>query len=302
VAINDAHCHFFSPTFFETLGREAGPRFERDAAISVPEALGWDPPESPARLTERWIRTLDAHDVRRAVLIASAPGDEDSIAEAVRIAPSRVIGFFMVNPLAEDAPARVRRAIEEQGLRGVCLFPAMHRYSLHDPRVAAVVEPVASRPGCAVFVHCGVLTIGARRKLGLPSPFEARYGQPLDVQALAAAWPSATFVIPHFGAGLFREALMAAAMCPNVYLDTSSSNAWTSYTPGLTLRDVFRHAAGVAGSERLLFGTDSSFFPRGWQRPIYDAQLAAAAGANLSSEDIERIFAANLDRLFPLSG
>jgi len=270
--------------------------------VSVPKTLGWDPPESPARLAGRWIRALDAHDVRRAVLIASVPGDEDSVAEAVRTAPSRLIGFFMLNPLAEDAAARVRRATGELGLNGICLFPAMHRYSLLDARVGAVLDVVASRPGCAVFVHCGVLTIGARRKLGLASRFEARYGQPLDVQALAATWPEVPFVIPHFGAGFFREALMSAAMCPNVYLDTSSSNAWMSYTPGLTLRDVFRHAVSSAGAERLLFGTDSSFFPRGWQRSVYDAQSAAAREANLSSEDLERIFGGNLDRLFPPSG
>lgn len=299
--INDAHCHFFSPRFFETLGREAGAHEASSAARSVPQALGWDPPESDEALADRWAAELDTHHVSRAVLIASVPGDEESVAAAVRRHPARVIGFSMVNPLAEDAPARARRAIEQLHVRGVCLFPAMHRYSLLDPRVAAVVDQVAARPGCAVFVHCGVLSVGARRKLGLPSRFEARHGQPLDVQALAATWPGTPFLIPHFGAGFFREALMAAAMSPNVYLDTSSSNAWMAYTPGLTLRDVFRQAASVAGAHRLLFGTDSSFFPRGWQRGVYEAQLAAAQEAGLAGEDLSLVFGANLSRLFPVS-
>ena len=71
---------------------------------------------------------------------------------------------------------------------------------------------------------------------------------------------------------------MAADQCPNIHLDTSSSNGWIQYYPGLTLDAVFRQALAVVGPSRLLFGTDSSFFPRGWQRAIFDAQLAALDG------------------------
>ena len=87
--------------------------------------------------------------------------------------------------------------------------------------------------------------------------------------------------MPHFGAGMFREALMLADGCANVYFDTSSSNAWMRYTPGLTLAEVFRTALKVTGPERLLFGTDSSWFPRGWQAGVLAAQVEAldAAGA-----------------------
>ena len=80
--------------------------------------------------------------------------------------------------------------------------------------------------------------------------------------------------MPHFGAGFFREALMLADACPNVVLDTSSTNGWVRYHPGLTLTDVFRTAIAMLGPDRLMFGTDSSFFPRGWQAAIYDTQRA----------------------------
>lgn len=299
MSINDAHCHFFSPRFFETLAREAGDRFGADAATAAPEALGWEPPGSPEQLADRWRDELDRVGVSRAVLIASVPGDEASVGTAVRRHPSRFVGFFMVNPLAADAVDRTRRALAELGLRGVCLFPAMQRYALLDERVAAVVDAAAATPGAAVFVHCGVLTVGARRKLGLPSRFEARLGDPLGVQALAANWPRLPFIVPHFGAGLLREALMAADMCHNVLLDTSSSNGWLKYHPGLSLSHVFQQALAVAGPERLLFGTDSSFFPRGWQRPIYDAQLSILETLRLSRADIEQVIAGTFDTVFP---
>jgi hypothetical protein len=48
----------------------------------------------------------------------------------------------------------------------------------------------------------------------------------------------------------------------------------------------------------VLFGTDSSFFPRGWQQPVYAAQDVAARAAGLSEGDREQIFGGNFDRMF----
>jgi predicted TIM-barrel fold metal-dependent hydrolase len=186
-------------------------------------------------------------------------------------------------------------------MRTVCLFPAMHGYPLGDPRVRAVVEATASRPGATLFVHCGVLSVGVRRKLGLPSPFELRYGQPLDVQPLALDFPALPIVIPHFGAGFFREALMVAQACPNVRLDTSSSNGWTALHPGLALVDVFRTALSVLGPGKLLFGTDSSFFPRGWQAVVRDQQRAALASLGVGEADQARMFGGNLAEMYELA-
>jgi hypothetical protein len=149
-----------------------------------------------------------------------------------------------------------------------------------------------------VFVHCGVLSVGIRTKLGLPSPFDIRFGNPLDLHGVALAFPSVPIVIPHFGAGLLREALMVASLCPNVLLDTSSSNSWIKTSPGLTLEQVFRTALDVVGPERLLFGTDSSFFPRGWNHEIYGRQAATLEGLGVTPADRQLIFAGNFRRLF----
>ena len=242
---------------------------------------------------------LDRAGVGRAALIGSVPGDEASVAKAVARHPSRFVGFFMLDPTAPDAPSRTEHAVEQLGLRCICLFPAMQRYSLHDPRVKEIVALAAKHSGTAVFVHCGALSVGVRKKLGLPSRFDVHFGNPLDLHALAADFPGVPFIIPHFGAGLFREALLLADLCPNVYLDTSSTNRWMSYHPGLALADVFRHAVGVAGPERVVFGTDSSFFPRGWTRSVYDAQVSALRAAGVDDHGCQRVMTGNFDRLFP---
>ena len=295
MSLNDAHCHFFSSNFLDILTASAGP--ERPGLPDVVARLQWDPPGSAEDLADRWVAELDRHRVSRAALIASIPGDEDSVATAVARHPSRFVGFFMVNPQAFDAAARLERGFGEQGLRCACLFPAMHRYPMSDERVEVVFK-AAARHGGAVFVHCGVLTVGVRAKLGLPSPFDWRLGDPLAVSMAAAAFPSVPVIVPHFGAGFFREALMAATQSRNIHLDTSSSNGWMKYYPGLTLDVVFRQALDVVGPERLLFGTDSSFFPRGWQSGIHDAQQKALADAGASAHDRELVFGHNFDRIF----
>jgi uncharacterized protein len=297
--LNDGHCHFFSSRFFELLGAQMpGGAAGTVTASSLCARLGWDDPGTPDALADRWVAELDRYGVGRAMLIASLPGDEASVAAAVSRHPGRIVGGFMINPVAPDGLLRVRGGLST-GLRVVCLFPAMHRYSLADPKVAEIVGTVAQTPGAVLFVHCGVLSVGVRRRLGLTSRFELRYGQPLDVQRFAVDYPSLPIIVPHFGAGFFREALMLAEACPNVVLDTSSSNGWIRYHPGLTLMDVFRTAMGVLGPDRLLFGTDSSFFPRGWHAPVYDTQRAILE--QLGTEDGFRaaIFGGTFNRLFP---
>ena len=298
--ICDAHCHFFSSRFLEllTAGVAGFPDTSRAAAVS--HRLGWEDPGNAAELADRWVAELDRHSVARASIIASIPGDEESVAVAVGRHASRFVGFFMFNPATGEVAGRLSRALGEQGLRGICLFPAMHGYRLDDERVKDVFAAAAVH-GAVVFVHCGVLTVGVRKKLGLPSPFDLRFGDPLALAAMASRFPAVPVIVPHFGAGMLREALMAAEQCASIHLDTSSSNAWMKYYPGLTLPQVFRQALDIAGPDRILFGTDSSFFPRGWQQPIYAAQDVALSASGAVEEDRQKIFGGNFDRLFPVA-
>jgi uncharacterized protein len=297
----DAHVHFFSPTFFASLAvQKSAVDSQAHSPGDLLARLGWDDPQSLDALADRWQSELDMHDVSRAALIASLPNDAPAVAAAVTRHPARFVGFFMVDPTKSDAGDYVARSLEA-GLRTVCLFPAMQNYALHDSRVRAIVEIVASHPGTALFVHCGVLSVGVRKKLGLPSPFDVRFGNPLDLAPLAAQFPQLPIIVPHFGSGLLREALMLADLCPNVHFDTSSSNAWTKYIPGLTLEQVFAAALATLGPDRLLFGTDSSFYPRGWNRDIYTRQRSALDGIGADQAVQARIFGGNFNRLFPLS-
>lgn len=296
--VADAHVHFFSSGFYRALGAAlpAAARTAADAAETIPRDLGWTAPGTDEELADAWVAELDRHAISRATLIASVHGDESSVAAAVARHPSRFCGAFMLNPAAPDALARLDAAFAHEGMRTVCLFPAMHHVPVDDERSIAVFK-AAERHGRAVFVHCGVLSVGVRKKLGLPSPFDIRLGDPLAVAAVAVRHPSVPVVIPHFGAGFFSQALMAASMAPNILFDTSSSNGWVGFHPGLTLRDVFARALDVVGPSRLMFGSDSSFFPRGWQKGVYEQQRQILTDLGLSADDQGGIFGGNLGRI-----
>ncbi len=295
--VSDAHVHFFSHSFYSALARQKG----LGSAELIGPLLDWETPApGPVLLGARWIAELDRYGVSRAALIASAPGDEESVAAAVAAYPNRFFGYFLLDPTQPDATARVSAAGENPNLHCVCLFPAMHGYSMADARVSAILE-LAAASALAVFVHCGALTVGVRKKLGLPSTFDMRFSNPLDLHPVALRFPQIPFIVPHFGAGLLREALMLADLCPNVYLDTSSSNRWMIYE-NLDLRTVFRRALEVVGAGRLLFGSDSSFFPRGWQAEIFEQQTTALYELGLKKEQAEQILSLNLSRLIAPRG
>jgi len=289
--VSDAHVHFFSRRFFEALG----------PIETVQSALGWDLPETdPAHLAETWVREMDRFGVRVACIIASTPGDEDSAIAAARLYPDRFRAYAMVNPTDPDSAKNVEAALATGLLRGLCFFPAMHRYSIQDQRATALLDLAAAKAGTVAFVHCGVLSVGVRRKLGLPSPFDIRFSNPIDLHAVALRYPRLPFVVPHFGAGYFREALMLCDLCPNVLLDTSSSNSWMRYEDAHDLRTVFKRALEVCGPKRLLFGSDSSFFPRGWHAAVLEAQMKALYEIGANADVARAILHENLQTLLAL--
>src|SRR5215469_6989424 len=102
-AVADAHVHFFSRRFFELLAGQAGRTVEE-----ISTQLRWELPADPAEAGRRWAAELDGHGVKRAALIASVPGDSDSVRAAAAACPGRFLAYAMINPLTETPDAARR--------------------------------------------------------------------------------------------------------------------------------------------------------------------------------------------------
>jgi predicted TIM-barrel fold metal-dependent hydrolase len=303
IRLIDAHTHFFSHQFFRTFVRLAQENLLTEAPLTaVAQRLGVEiPPEDATHLGLRWVGEMDKYGIERLVMFTSVPGDHDSVAAAVEAFPKRITGYIMLDPTQPNAVDLLRQGIQRQGLKGVTLFPAMHHFYAYDERLYPLYQ-AATELGIPVFMHFGVLKVSIRDKLGLPNVFDLRYADPIDLHQAAIDFPSANFIIPHFGCGYFREVLMLGAQAPNVYVDTSSSNTWLTYMPShLNLKTVFDKTLQVFGPHRLLFGTDSNVFPRGWRQEIFQQQVEILRELNTTRESVELILGGNIVRLLGLS-
>jgi predicted TIM-barrel fold metal-dependent hydrolase len=125
---------------------------------------------------------------------------------------------------------------------------------------------------------------------------------PLDIQKPAQDFPDLNFMIAHFGAGFFREVLMLFYQTHNVVVDSSGSNMWMTYLPyDLTITKIYEKAMKAGGSCRIVFGTDSSFFPRGFRHNILEEQYNAVKSLCpqlcYTEDDVDLIFRGNILRL-----
>ena len=295
----DAHTHFFSHRFFQTYARLAQHSLPAEAPLTaVAQRLGVEiPPDDPTHLAQRWVHEMDKYGIDQLVMFTSVPGDEHSVATAVSAFPERLIGYLMLDPTQPHAADVLRDGVQRHGLAGVTLFPAMHHFHASDARVYPLYQ-AATELGIPVFVHFGVLKVSIRDKLGLPNVFDLRYSDPIDLHKAAIDFPALNFIIPHFGCGYFREALMLGAQAPNVYVDTSSSNTWLTYMPShLDLKAVFAKTLQVFGPHRMLFGTDSNVFPRGWRQDIFRQQVEILCELQATQEAAAQILGGNIARL-----
>lgn len=297
----DAHTHFFSRPFFETLARLSPHGGDPGAlAADVAARAGLElPPADVGVHRDRWLAEMDRAGVSRIVTFASLPPEAPAVAQAVAGSGGRLVGYTVVDPTAEGAEAFAARALEELGLRGLLLFPAMHGYAASDPRCFPIYER-ARAARAPVIVHCGILVVKLRDLFGLPRPYVPALADPLLLVPAANRFADVPFVVPHFGAGHLRELLMVGVQCENVHVDTSSSNTWIRTQLGLGgLDEVFARTLECFGAERVLFGTDSSTFPAGYRDDRRDEQLASLARVGADDAQVAAIMGGNLERLLP---
>lgn len=257
---------------------------------------GFEPPESEAHTdeeqAERWVADMDSKGLERVNFVMG--GGNDNLSKIVAMHPDRFTGFAHHDVFEEGAGKELERAVRKLGLRGFKLIATSQPKPIDDEAAYPVWE-AAERLKVPVLIHFGVLGGG-----GGPA-FDLGNINPLTLWKVAADFPTLDFVVPHFGACYWRELLQLCWQCPNVHVDTSGSNQWMRWMPyELSLKDLFRKAVETVGPERIVFGTDSSYFPRGFSVDYLKEQLRTCHEIGLEQGSIEKIFYGNAARLLKL--
>lgn len=297
LTVVDFHIHFRrdSDSSFKEEGTRAAQTERRGSAYRDEWRLAWDFPEpdqgggrSWEDEADLWAGEMDRHGIERIVFVTG--GGNDHLAQVVRRHPDRFLGFAHHDPFLEGAADEFRRAIETLGLRGLKLIAPRLSRRIDDPAGYPVWELAAAHQ-VPVLIHFGMLGAGG----GIAHNEKIN---PAHLETVAKDFPTVNFVVPHFGIQFVKELLFLCWACPNVHVDTSGSNQWVRWMPyNLTLDDLFRKFLETVGPERIVYGSDSSWFPRGYVLRYLQDQIRICRLLGLHHEDLQAIFGGNAARL-----
>jgi predicted TIM-barrel fold metal-dependent hydrolase len=189
----------------------------------------------------------------------------DEAAAAVRAHPERFVGYGVINPhYPEDLDREVARCLDELGLWGIKLHPAIHEYPPDGPSYQRVYAQLQERGG-VILSHS--------------------FGDAPLLDRLATAYPDVVFIQGHAaGAHDGRTPSPYVAVLrahPNVYLDTTLSGVRQGGIETLV---------EAAGADQLLFATDAPFLDNAHQ-------VGRITHAQIAEEDKRKILGLTMRRL-----
>jgi predicted TIM-barrel fold metal-dependent hydrolase len=238
---------------------------------------------------ETFLLELDVSGLDRAVLLpidcTSTRGapiwSNEQIAELCRM-NERFIGFASVDPHQPDALAKLKRAIEDLGLRGLKLAPGIQEFYPNDPALYPLYEK-AQELGIPILFHAG-MTWEPRAK--------AEYGRPIYFEDVAYDFPELKIVLAHLAWPWVVEAVALALKYPNVYLDTS---ALYFDNPKDFIHFAMADQVPVTVWERSL--RKQLVFGSNYPRVEIKNMAAAVRSLGLSQGCLELVFRGNAERL-----
>lgn len=221
-----------------------------------------------APAADHLIRTMDLAGVQTA-FVSALLGMADEVlgnaalADAAARYPDRIRPVPVANPNHGRATlGYLERCRTDSRIAMLKVHPTLHEYPASGPAYGPIFD-LAGHSGWLVLSHTWS---------GGPDPGE--------FAELARRHPKTTFILGHSGGVLpgIRAAVEVARSADNVYLDLACSIPYDG---------VLEWMVNQLGDERILFGTDATFFD---PRP----QFGRVVMARISSESKRRILGANL--------
>jgi len=276
----DFHTHIF-PSYF---------REKKDAFFSQEPAFEalYRSATSMIASREGLLQNMEEQGIQRSVVFGFPWEKEehfrrhnDYIVESVLKHPDKLIGFCCFSALSPHGPKEVTRCLDA-GLSGVgelgvyqSGFTQEIIRSLHE-----VMEICADR-NVPVLLH-------TNEPVGHVYPGKTPV-QLSEIYDLLKHYPSNKIVLAHWGGGLFFYSLMkkeVREVLKNVWFDTAAS-------PFLYDPQIYRMAARIVGSDKIVFGTDYPLVSP--KRYFEEMELAG-----LSQDSIRSICGENAVRLLSI--
>ncbi len=172
-------------------------------------------------------------------------------------------------------------------VRGLKLLPGAGFYP--SDKVVYPFYEIAARHRVPVLIHTGPVI----------APMRSKYATPLDLDEVAADFPSLAVVAAHSGFGFWSEMVSVAQNKPNIYLELSGWQTYRRRDPEYFYQTV-RTMVNLMSADRILFGSDYPFITRGvldhteWVRAFLDP---SGPSRFLSDAEVEQVMGGTALRL-----
>ena len=205
--------------------------------------------------------------------------NNDLVLKAIKQFPDRYLGQVTLNPFyLKESIEEIKRCID-QGMVGLKVY---NQVRINDPLFYPIIEKFIDLK-MIILMHSfyAIGVGGVRTKYGNTQP---NVSLPENFIDAAKRYPEAMFQYAHTGGGGDWEyACKAIKDYPNIYIDTSgSNNEW----------NMVDFALKYVGEDRLLFGTDGSYYQG----------VGAILSSKLSDAQREKIFFENYNNILRKSG
>lgn len=189
----------------------------------------------------------------------------------------RLIPFCDVNPyIFSNLGDELRRKVEDEGFRGLKLYPTYQHYYLNDQRIYPLYQ-AAQDLGIPILIHTGSSIFRGSR---------LKYGDPLHLDDVAVDFPNLNLVMAHSGRGFWYDrAFFLSKLHANVYMELAG-------LPPAKLLTYFPELA--RNTDKVIFGSD---WP-GMSRIKHN--MEAIRKLPLPAEGVENILGGNAARLLRL--
>lgn len=163
------------------------------------------------------------------------------IADYIRRAPERLIGFAGIDPCDRTAIDELRTAKVLMGLRGLTISPANQDFHPSDTRAMRLYAE-ADRLKMPIMIHPASAYSQASK---------LDYAQPYLLDEVARSFPKVPIIVSQLGYPFVEQTIMLLSKHANVFADISGlpGRPWAAYTALLNA-----YQANVF--DKLLFGSD----------------------------------------------
>jgi uncharacterized protein len=292
----DMHVHF--PAKQAPRHRQVPPailEYQKALRVKWREQFKFEEPEKehPGDVVQeqRWLKQMEDHQLQHVNFLTG--GGNEKLAALVKRHPDKFTGFAHHDLSEDGATEKLQVAVEQLGLHGYKWFGPLMKKSFDAPELKSFWTYLADRK-LPCLIHFGVLG-------GPGGVVHHPYINPLTMANVVQTYVDIPFIFPHFGAGYWQELLHLAWSSPNVHVDGSGSNDWIRWMPyTLTLQNLFQKAYETIGPSRIVFGSDSSDFPRGFAKRYLDLQESACHNIGIPKADMQLMFGGNAARILQL--